>query len=359
MQSDKSRSKFIDSGQIIVMTVIFGILYCVSRGAFDDCGAMLANYVVSALIIAVLAIPLTMLTYRAEGNVPSLIADKSVFAGKISAVLYLVYFLSAAADFLRAYAVFVSERYFHEAGTVVCIILAGIVCVYISWAGIETVCRMSTVMLFMLVLASAVFAAFAFDDFSCPGITARKISLTRDGFGGIFPYAAAAAVSMCIVCGGAGRRTRAGIYVGAAALLAASSAVTAAVFAVLGDFTGISEYPMPDAVIYAARNVSFRPDGMFFALWTLIAAAAVSLLCACGGASLKIIFPKIKGEGIYSSAAAVIIAIVCALTGSRICAAIYGFPAVPVILLGVIPLITLLIYRKNGTAKRGKGKGKS
>lgn len=355
MRTENSRCKYIGSGQITVMITIFAVLYCVSQAVYADCGAMLANTAASAVILAVLAIPLSVLTCRREGSVPEMISEKSRSAGKIAAALYLIYFLAAAADILLSFAVFVSERYFQGAGPLVCVMLLGLVCVYISWAGSQAVCRMSTVILYLLIFTSAVFAAFALNDFSLPEIRLHTISFSYESVKGIFPSLAAVTASMCVICGGAGRRTRKGIYGGIAAGLAASAAITAAVFSVLGDFTVISEYPILDSVIYASREVSFRPDGLFFSLWTMIAAAAVSLLCACGGEALKTIIPSIRCEGIYTAGAAVVVAVICVFAGNGAVAAVYKHPASPMILLALIPLAVLITSGRS--PERGKENG--
>lgn len=346
MRSEVSRCKYIDSGQITVMITIFAVLYCVSQAVYADCGAMLANTAASSVILAVMAIPLAALTCRREGSVLSLAADKNKWAGRIIAAMYLIYFLSAAADLLRGYGVFVSERFFEEGGSLLCVILTGLVCIYISWAGLQAVCRMSTVILYLLIFTSLVFIAFALGDFTMPEIRLHRIGFSAESLSGIFPVLAAVLAAMCIISGGAGRRTRKGIYAGLAAGLAAAAAIIAAIFSVLGDFTRISEYPLLDSVIYASREASFRLDGLFFSLWTLIAAAAVSLLCACAGEALKTIIPPVRCEGIYTAGAAIIMAAVGTFAGSDIIAAVYKSPYSSVILLSLIPLTVLISVGK-------------
>lgn len=338
----QNRCKYISAGQTAVLITAFALLYCVFGGTYSDCGDMLANIVSSSLAAAVLSIPLAAVTSRSEGSVIDMISEKiGERAAAMAGLLYLIYFTAAAAHILGGYSVFAAERYFEGVKPYVCIILAGLVCIYISWTGIETVCRMSTMILGMILLTAAAFIIFAANDFSVPRITLRPIVPADVNSSGIFPYLAAAAAAMCIVCGGTANRTRKGVYMGIAASLAAAAAVTAAVFSVLGDFSVLSDHPAADAVIYASREMSFRPDGLFFSLTVILALAAVSLLCACAAKALKAVFPKLRGEGIYTSAAAVGIAVICSLTESPVCSEIFGMYAIPVILLGVLPLTVM------------------
>jgi len=233
----------------------------------------------------------------------------------------------------------------------VCAVFLGLICGYISHTGAETVSRMSTVLIFMLILTGAAYVISGFGDiisYDYAKIVPETISLSG-GLEGIFPVAAAGAAALCILSGGLGERTRAGVFGGAAAMLIALSLVIIGVWAVLDDFVFASDYPMADAVIYASRQMSFRPDGAFFMLWTIIAAAVSSLMCACAGHSLTAAVPKFRWWGILTAALALIGA-EAELWGISV-GSIYRSPVCAFILVGAIPLALIFTPEKRRKAR--------
>lgn len=342
---------YIGRGQIAVMLTLFGVIFCLLNTTFPDMGTSLADISVSVMILAVMLIPLAILSMYGEKSVPELCAEKLGIFGRVINILFFIYFITAAAHILKRYSEFVSERYFTEANTAVCIIMLGAVCIYIAHTGAETVCRMSTVLLFMLCVLSVIFLLGAWKDilaFDCSSVTVPKLSLQRS-FSGLFPIGAAGCTCLCVMCGGMGKRTRSGAYGGIAAMLAASVLITAAMYMTLGGYISVSEYPLSDSVIYAARERTFRNDGLFFSIWTVMCAAVISLLCACGGHSLRQAFPIKKWEGLVSGITAVICALSEMYFGITLCKMIYESPLPPIILTAAVPLL-LIIF--------GKGKRK-
>ncbi|MBP1546246.1 MAG: hypothetical protein J6A37_06570 [Oscillospiraceae bacterium] len=337
----------ISRGQAIIMLTLFGVLFCVLNTDYSSMGKMLADTAVTVIILSVMAIPLVILAGKCSGTVPMICSERLGIFGKAADVVFFIYFTCAAGDVLSRYGEFACERYFREAVPVICTAMLGAICIYISHTGAETVCRMSTVLLIMLVLTSAVFVFGGADDiadFDYSTVTAERLSLT-DGFGGLFPLGAAGTAVLCILCGGLGKKTRCGLYAGLAAMLTAAVLITGAVWTTLEGYVFSSEYPLTDSVIYASRGATFRNDGLFFSLWTVIAAAVISLLCACAGHSFKCVFNKIRYEGIISGTAAVILAIISIYTEIPVCRMIYAVPVLPVFLVSVIPLILLFAVK--------------
>lgn len=337
-------NKYIAPSQAIILTAAFGIFYVLCGGELSSAGTALSNAVSSAVLMGLLLVPLALLMRNGGDNVPVIAADRLGIFGRVLCLLYTVYFISAASVFLTQYGVFVSERYLRELSPVVSVIMLGAVCGYISHTGIETVCRMSTVILFMLTVTGIAFIINGLPDIiSCEfeNIIPERISVS---FEGIFPVCAAAVCALCVMCGGLGKNTRKAAFGGAAAILAASALAVTGVFAVLGHYAYASEYPLADAVIYAFREMSFRPDGVFFMLWTIIAAGMISLMCGCGGRALNAAFPRLKGGGIIAAAAALICS-AFSLYGFDT-GVIYRSPLWAVGISGVIPLILVFIPGK-------------
>ena len=339
-------NKYIGSGQTAVILTMFSVFCYACMNIFRAADEMLINAVVTAAVLSVLSIPMVILGTKYSKSIIELTAEHNKITGIVISLIYISYFISAAADFLKRYAYFVTDRYFTEANEITAVILLGLVCIYISHTGIETVCRMSTVLLFLLTVTSVIFAVNGWKDitsYNINNLIPQKLTFDELYIDGLFPTAAAGAVCLCIICRSTGSRTRKGTYLGILGILAAGAAIIYGVSAVIGDYLPASEYPWLDAVIYSAREMSFRPDGIFFLLWTVSAAAVVSLLCSCGSHCIGCIFPKFRFGGTAAGILTITAAVVSILTETDICSLIYRFPLSPVILLAVIPLLLLII----------------
>lgn len=335
------------------MTVIFGLIYCNIAAVYSDSGSMLADIISSSLAAAVLAVPTALFANKTDNSVYNTVTEHSKALGTIFSVIYLLYYLSASVYLIRVFAEFVSSCYLQGASLLVCAVLSGIVCTYISWTGTEAVCRMSTVIAFLFALTSILFLVFAADDIVLTGIDLNEIRLENISKNGIFPYISAAIICLCTVCKGSGKRTRKGIYFGISALLIISSAIIILINLVLGDYVYLSGYPSVDAVIYASRELSFRPDGLYFSFGTVILLAAAGFICSCGGGALKCIIPNVKLEGLFTGAAVTIIAAVEILFNINVCEYIFKQQLLIILLITVFPLVALLM------SSSGKGKGKT
>lgn len=335
--------KYVGAGQTAVMLSLFGVLYCVSRGQFYNTGVMLINAVCSALTAGLLIIPLVLLSRRTGESLAVTSAGYGII-GRVILFPYAIYFIFTAADFLKKYSVFVNERYFSEGSLFVIILLMGLVCVYVSHTGAETVCRMSTVLLFMLTAAFIFYFAAGGGDialYDLGRLIPHNFSIQENCFNGLFPSAAAGAMCIAVLCRGMGKNTRKGAYLGLALTLFASGVIIFGAGAVMNDYLTVSEYPVTDAVIYVSRKMTFRPDGVFFTLWTIIAAAVISLLSACSGHFIKVMIPAVKGEGMISAA----LVTACAYLCSGFCGMVHSLPWVNFTLLFAVPLIFYLIVK--------------
>lgn len=335
------------------MTVIFGLIYCNIAAVYTNSSSMLADIISSSLAAAVLSVPPVLLANKTDNSVYNTAADRSKVLGTAFSAIYLIYYLSALVYLIRVFAEFVSSRYLHGTSPLVCAVLSGIVCTYISWTGTEAVCRMSTVIAFLFALTSILFLFFAADDIVTTGLSASEIGLDNISKNGIFPYISAAIICLCSACKGSGKMTKKGVYFGISALLIISSAIVILISLVLGDYIYLSDYPSVDAVIYASRELSFRPDGLYFSFGTVILLAAAGFICSCCGGTLKCIIPNVKSEGLYTGAAVTIIASVEILFNINVCEYIFKQQLLIIALISVFPLIALLM------SSSGKGKGKT
>lgn len=338
---DMGRNEYFSQSSLAVMTAAFGVLYCVFFADFHSFGELLTNIAASGVLLALLLIPSAL-----TGDSGAVLSGKTALH-KAAAVLYLIYFVSAGAYILKGYSVFAAERYMKGMPIWVCIIFTGAVCAYISETGTAAVCRMSTVIASLSVFLALGFVIFAANDISVPHTDMPKIGF-GSALGGIFPIAAAG-----LICTTSRGSCRKGSYLGLALLMLAAAFMISGILLVAGDFAVLTEYPAVEAVIYSARELSFRTDGSYFSLWTLISTAVVSLCCACGGDTLKCIFPKLRLSGVITAAVAAGAAVTSAVAGLDVCGMIFASPLWAVLLLTIFPLISVIAERK-GAKKREK-----
>lgn len=332
---DRKKNDFFSQSSIAVMTAAFGVLYCVFFADHHSFGELLTNIAASGGLLALLLIPSAALKKD-----QTILCGKNVLC-KAAAAVYLIYFILGGTYILKGYSVFAAERYMHGLPLWVCIIFTGAVCAYIAETGTAAVCRMSTVIASVSIFLAFVFVIFAANDISVPRTDMPEIGLSP-AMGGIFPMAAAG-----LICTTSRGSCRKGSYLGLALLMLAAAFMISGVLLVLGDFALLTEYPAAEAVIYAARELSFRTDGAYFTLWTVTSAAVISLCCACGGDALGCIFPKLRLRGIIVTAAAVIAAVICSALKTDICGPVFSSPIWAVLLLTVFPLIRLSAERKD------------
>ncbi|MCM1578974.1 MAG: hypothetical protein NC078_09270, partial [Ruminococcus sp.] len=308
---------------------------------------------------AIAAIPLCVFSAKNPGSdLGERIGEKSVVLRIICGILLAVYFLSGGAHVMGRFGEFANERIFPEGNIYVCITLVGLVCIYAAHTGTQAVSRMTTLIFALFILCLVMLAAggagdFSFDIKAVPGVISFGDVFSNSEMTGIFPIFAAAAITSSMLCKNAGKGLRRGLYGGLAALLAVSVLLFSMVWSLLGDFTLMSEYPALDAAIYCGRHFFFSFHGLFYALWIIAAAALLSMLTACGGQALRMIFPKLRYSGAIAAAAAAAAAIVETVMG-HFTVRIFNSPVFAVILLAALPMIAM---KKAETRRRAAADG--
>ncbi|MDE7293590.1 MAG: hypothetical protein K2N72_04110 [Oscillospiraceae bacterium] len=343
----RANAKYISPGQMIILFGAAGALYAGICGIYDELPQMLTNAVLSAIITAAAAIPLCIFSAKEpDTDLGEGVAERSVALRIISGILLVVYFLSGAAHILGKFGEFANERIFPEGNIYICITLVGLVCIYAAHTGAQAISRMTTLIFALFILGLIMLLIGGRGDFSLSqaSLAPKAISfgdvLGNGEMTGILPIFAAGAITASMLCKNAGKGLRCGLYGGLAAMLAVSTGIITIVWALLGDFTPMTEYPALDAAVYCGRRFTFSFHGLFYALWIIAAAALLSMLMACAGQALVWIFPKIRYSGAIAAAAALAIALIEALTAS-VAGRIFNNPVFAAVLLVVLPLIGL------------------
>ncbi|MDE6593671.1 MAG: hypothetical protein K2K57_11505 [Oscillospiraceae bacterium] len=342
----RANAKYISPGQMIILFGAAGALYA-GIGVYGDLSQMLINAVLSAIITAAAAIPLCIFSAKTpDTDLGEGIAERGVALRIICGILLAVYFLSGAAHILGKFGKFANERIFPEGNIYLCITLVGLVCIYAAHTGAQAISRMTTLIfaLFLLGLIMLLIGGRGDLALSAVNLTPKAVSfgdvLGNGEMTGLLPIFAAGAITSSMLCKNAGKGLRCGLYGGLAAMLAVSAGLITIVWALLGDFTRMTEYPALDAAVYCGRRFTFSFHGLFYALWIIAAAALLSMLMTCAGQALVWIFPKIKYSGAIAAAAALVIALIEALTAS-VAERIFNDPVFAAVLLIVLPLIGL------------------
>ncbi len=343
----ETNAKYISPGQMIILFGAAGALYAGICGVYGSLPHMLTNAVLSAIITAAAAIPLCIFSAKNPDTDPGeRIAEKSVALRTICGISLAVYFLSGAAHILGKFGEFASERIFPEGNIYLCITLVGLVCIYAAHTGTQAISRMTTLIFALFLLGLIMLLIGGREDFSLSQVSLapQPISfgdvLGNGEMTGLMPIFAAGAITASMLCKNAGKGLRCGLYGGLAAMLAVSAGLITMVWALLGDFTPMTEYPALDAAVYCGRRFTFSFHGLFYALWIIAAAALLSLLMACAGQAFVWVFPKMKYSGAIAAAVALVIALTEALT-APVAGRIFNDPVFAAVLLVALPLIGL------------------
>lgn len=357
----KQQTRKISPGQVIILFGAAGALYASICGKYAPAGEALGNTVLSALVTAALSIPLCIYAVHHSGDgIMENIFRKSKLTGIITGLLLTVYFIGCAGFVLTRFGEFVSERVFPEGNIYVCLLFAGLVCVYAAHTGAQAVSRMTTLISWLMLLAAAMFLISGWGDIT-EGISGADMFIPEEitlgilfdgGFvTGMLPVFTAGAAAVLMLTRPAADGVRQGLFGGLAAMLLTSAAVTAAAWAVLGEFTVQTEYPALDSAVYAGRHMTFSFHGIFYALWIITAVAAVSMLCACAGRAMRGIFPEIKGGGMIAAGAAALLAMADMWLGTGVSRGIYS-SLLGVVLLAAVPIIAIALLTGKAAKKK-------
>lgn len=343
----KAQAKYISPGQIMILFGSAGALYAGICGVYGTLSEMLANAVLSAVITAAAAIPLCIFSAKSPGaDMTEGIAKRGRALGIIACALLIVYFISGATHILEKFGEFAVERIFPEGNIYLCIVLTGLVCIYAAHTGTQAISRMTTLIFALFILAAAMLLIGGHNDLalSSESLAPKEITLgsvfRRGEMTGIFPIFAAGAITASMLCKNAGKGLRKGLYGGMAAMLIVGAGLIIAVWAALGDFTQMTEYPALDAAVYCGRRFTFSFHGLFYALWIIAAAALLSMLMACAGQAFKGIFPKIGYPGAAAALAALIIALTETFANVFVTVHIFKSPIYAAVLLIILPLLS-------------------
>ena len=92
-------NRYIGAGQAAVIMAALGVFGLIISD-FTDTGAMLSNAVSAVILIALALIPPVILIKDGSGSVPQIAVMRTGFIGRLISVLYSIFFISAAADFI-------------------------------------------------------------------------------------------------------------------------------------------------------------------------------------------------------------------------------------------------------------------
>lgn len=350
-----SNRKYISTGQIVILFAALALWYAASGAKYSNGGKMLAEAVLAALITALLSIPLCILGGRSHENVPEAIVRRFGTMGKLLSAVYFTYFLSVSSEILRLTGSFAAKEMFTHTEAVICIILLGLACSYIAHTGTAAICRMTAVILFLMIVGAAILGITGMGNIhsiDTASLTPQRISVSLLTHESIFPLMTAAAALMCILISGAGRSTGRGILIGIAVSLCVTAIMTAAVYLILGAYVSVTPYPAAELVKYISGTRAFKPYGVYNSLWIIIAAAASGIFSAGGGECLRAIFPSFRQSELLTALIAAAAAAISEYGGFHITEQIYkSLPLSSALVL--IPPLVLLISEKGRVKKHG------
>ncbi|MGN0642704.1 MAG: hypothetical protein ACI4JJ_06110 [Huintestinicola sp.] len=376
-----------DNMQLVVMLGLFAVFSSLLTLKFpsdgNSLGSVLSADASRAVIQAVLVLPAVLFSSRLHGkSVTGAASEISRTAGMTAALLYAVFFTSAAARFTELFAEFAAVKYFPEGGAAVCALLLGAVCFYAACGGISAVCRMSTVLLIIFAAEIIYLIVTAVINGPADVVSISDLRISPDVItAGLSDITNCGLTVLCFApahmrVGKKSRGLKCGAYCSVAAILVVSALLAFLSEIILGSYSDLSVYPLYDAVIYTSRSVNIKPDGIFFVFWAMSSAAIISLMLACAGEGIgaALTFKTAEGETgkigkytVISTAVCTAFAAIAAAVGTGSDNIILrGFLSVctstsaSVILLFIIPLLLFAFYpkensvRASGLPRKGK-----
>lgn len=344
-----SNRKYISTGQIVILFAALALWYAASGAEYTQGGKMLAEGVTAALVTALLSIPICILGGRSHENVPEALSNRFGTMGKLLSAVYFVYFLAVSSEILRLTGIFAAKEMFTHTEAVICIILLGLACCYIAHTGTAAICRMTAVILFLMIVGAAILGISSMGNIhsiDTTAITLQSVTLRLLTPESILPQMTAAAALMSILISGAGRSTGKGILIGIAVSLCVTAIMTAAVYLILGTYVSEKAYPAVELVKYISGTKAFKPYGIYNSLWIIIAAAASGIFSAGGGECLRAVFPTFRQSELLTALIAAAAAAISEYGDLHITEQIYKSLPLSSSLVLIPPLLLLFTERR-------------
>lgn len=337
----------ISGAQTVCLLLLFSMFSLMTMPPDENIGfkVQLAAAAVSALIQAMIAIPLVMLLSPENGL-------KRGFWGIVCRILYCIFFLAISANVILESFGFLEKQFYRNAGKIgVCITLA-VLCGYCAFLGIEGLARSSAVMLTVLFIVTIALIL--------PSVGKADISVFMDRsfvYSGQLPKAVykdlsrgGEIVAAVFLAGYSKENIRKPFYTFIAVKLLVTCGIIFAVGAIGGRFAYITDYPFMSLSAFADDVLFGRTDAVFMAILIIsgIISAAFYLLIAseliCG------IFDVRDKNVLLSFPVSAVLCILLTFADGYVK---YLCSGVPIILLfTVIPLIIILLNRRKKEASR-------
>lgn len=300
--------------------------------------------VISVLIQALLIIPLVLLERDApHKTVTEIIFDKNKVLGFITAVLYLLFFISLCTGQVLHYVDFLSESFLNGRRLFPLAALL-LVCTYCAYCGTEGLARSSVVMIIPFILMLAIMTAEARNSFSINNFYNEKG--TSGLFGAVMDDLArnGEIVAAAFLMKNVKDDFKCAVYWLLAAKLVVTSVVFALITGVLGDYANETDYPFL-AVGSLTESGLFRQNGaLYLIIWTISAVISISVFISIISGLSEEIMPELKLKNTISALAVFIVSASFmyfktdfSLVRNTVCGGVSQF-----LLLAVIPFLAFM-----------------
>ncbi len=337
----------ISGAQIFSLLLICSMFSLMTVTPDESTGfkVQLAAAAVSALIQAIIAIPLVLLICPES-------SFKQNIWGIFCRILYCIFFLALAANVILEIFGFMEKQFFRNSGKIgVCITLA-VIGGYCAYLGVEGLARSSAVMLavfFIMTLAmilpsagKADLSVFSDRSFVYTGQLPQAVyrELSRSG----------EIVAAVFLAGYSKENIRNPLYTFIAVKLIVTCGIIFAIGAIAGRFAYICNFPFMSLSAFSDTVLFGRADAVFMAVLTISGIISAGLYLFIAAEIICGIFDIKDKKALLSFPAAAVICILLTFASSY-AKALCSF--VPMLLLFlVIPLIILLIRKKRKESLR-------
>lgn len=337
----------ISGAQTVSLLLLCSMFSLMTMPTDENVGfkVQLAAAAVSALIQAIIAIPLVMLTYPENGL-------KRGFWGIFCRILYCIFFLAIAANVILESFVFLEAQFYRNAGKIgVCITLA-VLCGYCAYLGIEGLARSSAVMLtaFFIVTIAIILPSVGESDLSV--FTDRSFIYTGQLPSAVYRDISRSGeiVAAVFLSGYSKQNIRKPLYTFIAVKLLVTCGIIFAVGAIGGRFAYITDFPFMSLSAFADDVLFGRTDAVFMAILIISGIISASLYLLIASELICGIFDAKDKKVLLTFPVSAVLCVLLIFAdgyGTILC----SFVSI-LVLFTIIPLIIILLNRRKKEVSR-------
>lgn len=285
--------RIISWGQLLLLLFMCRVFTLMTFVPFaqGDISEQMIGTAISAAIQALILIPAIIL----KDSATDVLLKKSRPLGIISAVIYLIFFLLYTVNGLLHFQSFLSARFFLTAETTLWIGVILIICIYCGCLGIEALGRSAVIVFWLFAAAAVAMIISSVQSFDITNLYLSAVT-PKSLFSAIFDDLSrnGEIVALAFLAKHVREKHRCAAYGLLAAKLFLVEGVILLVYAVLGDFARLTDYPFLSLGTFGGARFLQRSDSLYLIVWTITAVINIALFLRISAGLIEEMFPKMK-----------------------------------------------------------------